>query len=263
MDRWSIPSTLWTLLVNWWMPPHYILAILTIIIVAAGVLVLKRQQSPSKWLAALSFVAPFAGAMLFAVLAKLRGETSSVYLVRYFYYSLPFLSILIALGLEQIPKRIIRIALLVLIVGANVTSVWYYWYKLDIEHKQGITTASQLLATNVTPQDAIFVASSFEYFNYQYYNRAVVAPKLYSGGLTKVEQLPHYAGTALLNDNDLVPDFATATKPGQTVWILWTTGFGGTKPTVPTNWKQIDEHGYADVRPYDGTWVIVTTYKVQ
>jgi hypothetical protein len=90
-----------------------------------------------------------------------------------------------------------------------------------------------------------------------------VAPKLYSGGLTQVTQLPHYAGTALLNDTDLAPDFAQATKPGQTVWILWTTGFGGSKPTVPTNWVQIDEHGYADVRPYDGTWIVVTTYRVQ
>jgi len=62
----------------------------------------------------------------------------------------------------------------------------------------------------------------------------------------------------------LVPDFKTATKSGDTVWLLWTNAFGAgdEPPKTPANWTRIYEQRYAEVRPYLGTWVIVTEYKV-
>ncbi len=125
-----------------------------------------------------------------------------------------------------------------------------------------MSAAAELLANNVEPGHKLYVGSSFEFFNFKYYNRTPVTPLLYSGGITDVSQMPHYAGTAILTNADLLPDFKAATKNGDTVWLLWTNGFGGSKPSVPLNWTQIDEKGYADVRPYIGTWVIVTEYKV-
>jgi hypothetical protein len=86
-------------------------------------------------------------------------------------------------------------------------------------------------------------------------------PYLYTNGsLTK--DMPHFAGTAILVDEELVLDFEESTQAGDTVWLIWTNGFGGTKPLVPTNWIQVDERAEADVRPYVGTWVAVTQYQV-
>jgi hypothetical protein len=75
--------------------------------------------------------------------------------------------------------------------------------------------------------------------------------------------MPHFAGTAILTDADLLPYFEQSAQAGDTVWLLWTNGFGGNKPTTPANWKQVDEHGFAEVRPYVGTWIVVTKYVVQ
>jgi hypothetical protein len=75
--------------------------------------------------------------------------------------------------------------------------------------------------------------------------------------------MQHFEGTAILTDADLVPHFSEAVKTGDTVWLLWTNGFGGSKPEVPANWKQTDEAGFAEVRPYVGTWIIVTKYLVE
>ena len=85
----------------------------------------------------------------------------------------------------------------------------------------------------------------------------------YSGGNRDIKNLPHFAGTAILTNEDLLPDFAEATTTGDTVWLLWTNGFGGSQPEVPANWEQVDEKGYAEVRPYVGTWIIVTKYVVK
>ena len=85
---------------------------------------------------------------------------------------------------------------------------------------------------------------------------------MYSGGITNVEQLPHYAGTAILTDQDLLPDFKAATKNGDTVWLLWTTGFGGSKPNVPGNWSVVQEQQAADTPGFKGS-IIVTEYHVR
>ena len=124
-----------------------------------------------------------------------------------------------------------------------------------------MAAAADFLNKNVEPQHKIFVGSSFQFFNYKYYNKTSVKPLLFTDG-NYTHNLPHFAGTAILTDDDLVLNFANSTRHGDTIWLLWTNGFGGTKPNVPKNWTQIDEKGFAEVRPYVGTWVIVTEYKV-
>ncbi|MCX6796924.1 MAG: hypothetical protein NTX98_00395, partial [Candidatus Doudnabacteria bacterium] len=72
----------------------------------------------------------------------------------------------------------------------------------------------------------------------------------------------HFAGTAILTNQDLLPEFSQDVKNGDTVWLVWTNGFGSNKPGTPKNWTQIDEKAYAEVRPYVGTYVYVTEYRV-
>lgn len=262
MDRWSIPDTAWRMFLGYYTGNHWLLGVMFVVVLIILLFVLRRVNNFSKWLAALCVVAPFAGAILFALLARIKGESSSVYLIRYFLFTSTFFLVMIALWLEQLRPRRVAQTLLVLLVVINVFAFGNEWKNLDIKNHRGMAAASDFLAKNVEPQHKLYVGSSFEFFNFKYYNRTPAQPLLYSGGQTKVEALPHYAGTAILTDADLLPDFKTATKNGDTVWLLWTTGFGGSKPSTPANWTQIDEKGYADVRPYLGTWIVVTEYKV-
>src|SRR5262249_32639749 len=150
--------------------------------------------------------------------------------------------------------------LLIIYAICNLWTFVNYWRDIDIESKPGMAAAAALLEANVEPHHKLNVSSSFEFFNFKYYNRTPVRPLLYTVGITEVSSLPHYAGTAILTDEDLLPDFAAATKSGDTAWIIWTNGFGSSKPSVPANWTQVDEHGYAEVHPYVGAWVVVTEY---
>ncbi len=268
MDRWSIPTTLWQIVVGMsrdfaTTQSKILISLVTILVLYVLYRLIKKIDSKEKWLVILNILAPFAGAILFLLLAKLRGQSSSVYLVRYFLFTSTFLSIALAIWLSTIRKYKVAYVLIGIYLIANLYAINYYWSELDVKTKPGMAATSAYLAANVESDDKLYVGSSFEFFNYKYYNRTPVRPLLFSGGNRTIEAMPHYAGTAILTNEDLVPDFAEATKPGDTVWLLWTNGFGGSKPTVPANWIQIDEKGHAEVRPYVGTWVIVTEYRVK
>jgi mannosyltransferase len=265
MDRWSVPDTLWRMVVGLYTgstPTHWMLVIITLLSLFILYKVIRHNEHYEKWLIVLNVIAPFAGAVLFYLLAQLRGQDSSVYLVRYFLFCSAFYLILFSLWWERLKPRKLANVILVVLVGVNLFAVIHYWVDLDVKTKPGMAAAARLLNASVASGDKLYVGSSFEFFNFKYYNRTPIKALLYSGGITSVKQLPHYAGTAILTDEDLLPDFKTATKNGDTVWLIWTNGFGGSRPEVPKNWTQIDEHGFAEVRPYVGTWVIVTEYKV-
>lgn len=261
MDRWSIPFTLWELLIR--LPNQYnlVLILTALISIVLIVYLIWKYTETEKWLVLAAFLAPFAGALLFLGLAKLQGNSSSVFLVRYFIFCSSFYLIIVALFLSKLRIKQIGTALAVALIAVNVYSIWNYWDKLEIETKPGMAAASQFMNANVEPQHKIFVGSSFQFFNYKYYNHTKVKPLLYTDG-HYTHDLPHYAGTAILTDEDLVLNFSDATRPGDTVWLLWTNGFGGTKPNVPNSWTQVDEKGFAEIRPYVGTWIIVTEYRV-
>ncbi|MFH1049008.1 MAG: hypothetical protein V1732_05095, partial [Patescibacteria group bacterium] len=89
-----------------------------------------------------------------------------------------------------------------------------------------------------------------------------LTPLLYTPGLTALSQIPHFSGTALLTDCDLLTDFNKNLRRSETIWLIWTTGFGSGKPEIPLNWTQTDEAGFQDVFDYRG-WIVVTKYKVR
>lgn len=290
MDIWSIPTTIWQMFIGLGIDISHsntkiIVAVVTILSIVLIARFLFKTKFAEKWLVILGLIAPFGGAILFAFLAKLKGESSSVYLVRYFLYASSFYTIIIAYWLSTIRFKAWYYLLTVMYVGASLWSFGYYWHDLDITKKPGMFAAAKVLANNVTPNDTILVGSSFEFFNLKYYlsqnlgkgwthNQygdcsidclsfgSLPRPRLYSGSTMHAHELPHFAGTAILTDQDLQPGFDFA-KKDEIVWVLWTNAFGGNKPEVPKNWYQLDEKGYADVRPYVGTWIIVTEYQVR
>ncbi len=268
MDKWSIPTTIWEMFlafnVNIQNSADQIYIILGVVFTAFFLIrFLQKTQEKAKWLVVMAFLAPFIGAMLFALLGKIRGQDSSVFLVRYFLFASVFYSIALGAWLSQIKHKNFAKLLLFAYVLANLAAFHQHWTNLNTSERQGMAAAAAYLNRQVEPDDKLYVGSSFEFFNFKYYNRTPVTPLLYSGGNRDIKNLPHFAGTAILTNEDLLPDFAEATTVGDTVWLLWTNGFGGTKPEVPSNWEQVDEKGYADVRPYVGTWIIITKYSVK
>jgi len=273
IDRWSIPSTLWTLIVGIGIDinksrSQILVSVITILVIWLIFNFLFKYKKPEKWLILLSFLAPFIGSLLFAVLAHLKGSNSSVYLVRYFLYSSPFLIIMATGAIYKLKQDKLKYTLLTLYAFLCLFSIYHFWDETKVMERPGMSAAAKYLKANATKDDEIIIGSSFEFFNYKYYNSRPnlstgLIPKLYSGGTKDIHQLPHFAGTAILTNEDLLPELNSLPK-GKTVWLLWTNGFGGSKPEIPSNFVQVNkEIYYPDVRPYVGTNIYVTQYIIK
>ncbi len=288
MNSFSIPNTIFHLFagtnIN---TENSNLIIISLVFLAFLALALKREKNNYKWLTIFSFFVPF-------VIAVVLSFKRSLYLDRYFVFVGLFYLVILASFIESIKKNILRNAFLIFFIAASILLFNKNWQNINSDGKFGMAGASEFLFKNAAPEDKVYINSTFIFFTYKYYayrnffgggypsnfnpsemiqennifagNRLYpeyISPLLYTPGLTKLSDIPHFSGTALLTDYDLLTDFNKNVKRGEIVWLIWTTGFGGSKPTdIPQNWTQIDETGFQDVFDYRG-WIVVTKYKEQ
>lgn len=249
---WSIPNTFLSMTSGGSIDPdtmwHLLIGIMVLAILAVIYFLVKTQHS-AKWLLFSLLLIPF----LTSVVVSFK---TSIYLDRYFIFTLPFYLTILAGAVILINKKIIRNILIFVFVMGSLVSFPARWQAFNIAEKPGMATAAEFLNENVEIQDRLFIGSSFVYFTFKYYNLTGVKPLLYAPG-----ELLHYSGTALLNQDDIITDFTTETKKGDIIWIINTTGFGNYKPEIPENWKLIQEKGFEDTYDYRG-WIVVEEYKV-
>jgi 4-amino-4-deoxy-L-arabinose transferase-like glycosyltransferase len=271
IDVWSIPGTIWTILLgvghdNSNQKTLFWMVIVLLFTIYFFWRFLRKNQMPEKILVVFCALAPFLGALAFALLAKLKGSTSSVYQERYFMYGAIFYYIALGAWLSEIKIKAVAAVLFIIYALFNLYVFFHNWNDLNISQKSGMNGAAHYLGANVALGDHMFVGSSFEFFNYKYYELTYyhipTPPLLYTGGRTDVSQISSVEGSALLSNSDLGASFTFGVHTGDTTWLLWTNGFGGTKPQVPLTWTQINEQQYQDVRPYVGTTIYVDEYKV-
>jgi uncharacterized membrane protein len=275
MDIWSVPTTLYTLIFGFSydinnLKVQALLVVVTVAFLFVIYKFIKQTKNFYKWLIVLVTLAPFLGSGLFYLLARAQGSHSSVYLVRYFVFTSPFLIIILATWLQQIKHQNLFKIILFAYVILCFFSFYRYWHNVNISTRPGMNKAIKYLEANLQSQDKLYSASSFMFFNLKYYlnqsfKTKVSAPTLllYSGGIREVNNLPHYAGTAILNNSDLLADLNQNIKIGDIVWLVWTNGFGANKPDVPKNWNEITVQEFPEVRPYLGTSVFVSEYQVK
>lgn len=266
MDRWSIPGTVWKITFGGDYIGHNTLIVGCIATFIFLWYFIKKYREQEKWLVILGLVIPF----LAAILLSLK---SAIYQDRYFVFASLSISILAALTLSAIPKAIVRRVLVSLFIVFSVWMFWRNWTQLDVRDfgssfikKPGMAAAGSYIddRANINANDKIYVGSSFIFFTFKYYNETGIAPKLISG--SPLSGIPHYAGTAILTDDDLVLNdyiFTPANyKKNEIIWLLWTTGFGGSKPNVPGNWVNISNQTWLDTPAFKGD-ITVSQYRVE
>ena len=251
MDRFSIPGTVWKMAFGGPGAGHaYVLSAAGV----AGLLLLyflRRVSNFNKWHVALGLVIPFAG----AVILSLR---SNIYLDRYFVFAGVYFVILLMLTITHLPKAILRWSGVALLLVFSVYATLKNNADLHAAERPGMAAAARYFNSEVAARDKIYAGSSFVYFTFKYYNETAVPALLYS--TEPLEKIPHFSGTALLSERDLVMDLP-ATPRGATVWYLWTTGYGGRRTVVPANWKLQEEKSWGDTPAFKGD-IYVTKYKV-
>ena len=251
INRWSVPATLWKMVFGGPGIRHSVLIIASAISLLLIMYFLKKIRTPEKWLIMLGLMVPFLAAILISI-------KTNLYLDRYFVFSSLFFTILIAAALYKLPGFFLRWGMVILFSAMVMLAFFKNWQLLDVGNKPGMAAAAEVVNLQAKKNDKIFVGSSFIYFTFKYYNRSPIPPKLISDRL--IRDIPHFSGTAILTDKDLILNLNTYPK-GQTVWLLWTTGFGGSKPSLPKNWKQQIQVKYADAPGFKGE-IFVSRYVV-
>ncbi|HEX9503182.1 MAG TPA: glycosyltransferase family 39 protein [Patescibacteria group bacterium] len=259
-DRWSVPSTIWKMMFGGQGNDHITLFFAAI----AGIVVMyyffRETKPPIRWLIIFGVVVPFIAAVLLSF-------KQAIYQDRYFVFASLYFTIIIAATLFLVPKYTTRRTLTIVFAAVSLILFFKNWNDLGVKnlffnravnYKPGMAAASTLINDNARSTDKIYVGSSFVYFTFKYYNHTGINPLLYAPG--SLESIPHFSGTAILTNKDLVLDFHQA-KKNDTIWLLWTTGFGGSKPNVPGNWNVVTEKEYADTPGFKGN-IIVTQYHV-
>lgn len=261
-DRWSIPGTIWKMVLGGQGTGHLNLIIGLVIGIIFVAYFIKKVKAEGKWLVLLGLIVPFVGALLLSF-------KQAIYLDRYFVFASLFFTILIAMALHQLPRFAVRRTAISLFVIILLVAFFKNWQDLGVKNlffnrsinkKPGMAQAAEFVNDRSTKIDQIYLGSSFVYFTFKYYNRTPIHPQLISQG--QLQTIPHFSGTALLKNNDLIltSDLAKANK-NQIVWLVWTTGFGGSKPNVPANWREVVEQSYADTPGFKGE-IVITEYHV-
>jgi mannosyltransferase len=265
-DAWAIPGTVWKMMFGGTGINRTVLFIATTVSILLILYLLIKLKHEAKWLIFSGVFVPLAASLYLSM-------QTSIYMDRYFVFASLFFAMMIGLAFAQIQKPFLRRLMITLLVAASIFTFFMNWKELDVKNiafgrdinrKPGIAEAAKKINKEARENDRIFVGTSFIFFTFQYYNETGVTPLLLSG--SQLQHIPHYSGTAILTEEDLqmtengmIP--ADAVKDKVSVWLLWTTGFGGSKPLVPVNWKQVQEKEYVDSPGFKGS-IFVTQYTV-
>jgi mannosyltransferase len=259
-NRWSVPSTIWKMVFGGQGNDHWTLFASVIVALVILYFFFRETKPPIRWLIVLCLAIPFAAAIGLSL-------KQAIYQDRYFVFTSLYFTILIAAALFLVPKYSTRRALTVVFTVLSLVLFFKNWNDLHVKnlffnrsanYKPGMAAASAYINDNARNTDKIYVGSSFVYFTFKYYNNTEIRPLLYAPG--SLESIPHFSGTAILTNEDLIIDFRDA-KKNDTVWLLWTTGFGGSKPNVPGNWNVVTQKEFADTPGFKGN-INLTQYNV-
>ncbi|PJE58158.1 MAG: hypothetical protein COU81_02200 [Candidatus Portnoybacteria bacterium CG10_big_fil_rev_8_21_14_0_10_36_7] len=254
----SIPATLWKMISGWGylVGSNFLWGFALVFVILFSIVLFKKSiGGQSKWFVIVSFVVPF-------LLAIALSFKRSLYLDRYFIFAGIFYIVIWAMLLDILIIKWKKIAY-VLLIGMIISSGFFYlnnWAKTRVSDRPGMAGASLYINNNYESGQKILIGSTFVYFTFEYYNETGIRPLLISPGTYDINQMFHFSGNALLNNSDLVPKLQNKVSAGDSVWVLWTTGFGAVKPTVPENWQQTDEQWFDDVR--DRGWIVITLYQI-
>jgi len=252
ITAWSIPTTITKMMTGDGMDPlqvPYLIIAINAIVILGFLFAVWKYRSSAIWLVVFSLTVPFLG----AVLVSLK---TSIFLDRYFIFTLPYLMIIFSSALLAIPSKRIRNTLVLLSVLGMFFSYPVHWKAWKLGEQPGMQAAAAYIKESVQIQDNLLVNSSFVYFNFLYYNQTSLQPTLYAPS-----ELSHFSGTALLREQDITTSFSELDGQ-EKIWTIDTTGFGNFQPTVPKSWNKLSEKRFSDAYEHRGE-IIVREYEIK
>ncbi len=234
-----------------------ILVSLGLLVAAAALFYfIKAIKSETKWLVVAGWILPLVFGLFFIDPTELDLPGSLGIVSGLF-------AVILAGAISSAPSYSTRRILLAGFAAFTIFIFFKNWHDLEVKNlffgrhdnqKPGTKAAMQFVNDTARPEDKIFAGSPYLIFTVEHYNQTGITPLLYAPS-----PLPRFLGQSLAQDQ-LAPDFSAA-NPNDTAWVVWSRGFGGTKPIVPGNWEIITEKYYADAPGFKGL-IVVSEYHV-
>lgn len=273
LDGWSVPDTFYKMIwptaaspmhSGWGITLTIAPLLLTLIGMIWFMLGYRRDQSANRLTAKKhSFDAVILTTMMavipFTISIVLSLVGRSLYQDRYFVFAQPFFLVALTVVICRFKRPWLRNTLITLASLLLVMGFIRYWQELDILDKPGAHAASQYIAARYQGDEQVIVSSPFVFFPVLHYAQEEFANQFIPHLFSETGELIHFAGGPILIEPDIVgPDiFDTNTK---TLWVVDTTGFGGTDLKVPTPFKRTDHQTFSELYGYQGE-VFVNKYQ--
>lgn len=258
LTRWSLPETLYRMLSGVTAEPRHdsfvsaLLALLPLLVVCVlfGWLSFRQKSRAVSTL----LITATAGTFALSILASVVSQ--SIYQDRYFLLIHSFLLILPVVGLGSLKPRWLSFITASACVLFLLFNTYQYYQRLDLPHHPGVQGAVATIAASARPSDPIVIGSSFIFFPIEYYVREeypqaeppLQVPKLY----TETSTPSHFAGGPILRPGDSVGPEVFQDPATISLWVVDTSGFGGSNVPVPPEWKKTSEATFPEVFAYQG-----------
>lgn len=253
---WLVAEMLWKTMFGGLGTNRILVSLGLILLVAGAYYFLRSSKSQIKWLIFTSWLFSLAGALFVVNTSELDLPVSLV-------MSAAFFAIMLAGSISMIPAFTTRRIILAALLLFSVFIFFKNWNDVNAKNlltgrhenrKPGTSAIMQFVNDTARKEDKIFAGSPYLLFPIEHYNQTGIIPMLYSPG-----PLPEFRGKNLAQAQ-MVTDFTSAQK-NDTAWVIWSRGFGGSKPIVPGNWEIIAEKYYPDAPDFKGL-IVVSEYHV-
>lgn len=262
IDRWSVSDSIYRMLRSVLYGPshetwlHVMLALIPIalILLIWVWLVLRsttytRHTGDMAWLMMCAVAIPF---MLSVIISTL---TQSVYQDRYFALTHVFLLLSIAIFIMYVKPVWVRGILIVGVLGFFSFATVRYAQQLNIPAKPGVRVATDTLVQQRGDNEPIIVSSPFIFFSVDHYLTERFNLPMQAKLFSETGELAHFAGGPILNQVDIVkPDIFQGQE--KSLWIVETTGFGGSELPVPLEWQRSSRQTFPEVFGYQGDIIL-------
>lgn len=260
---WSIPDTFYRMFIPLvGIPPHQgfgiVLASIPIIFtVGLWILlpIMSRRSNGGASLTVLSAATPF----ILAILVSLIGQ--SLYQDRFLVFTHVFILTAIAATIGQLPRSTIRTLIATVFIVFLGTTHWFYRQELALSQKPGARAAAYAAYASKQSDEAVIVTSPFVYFAIDHYAREELnasPPHLYA----QTAEFSHFAGGPILRPDDTLLASQLDANPPAGLWVIDTTGFGGSEHDFGPLWVSEQRQVFPEVFPHQGD-VILHHYRYQ
>lgn len=265
LDRWAIPDTAYRMFIPSLSLPRFhggiavaasLLPFMGVLLAVAWLGLTSLWHKPvarAAWLVIASAVVP----VIMSSLVSFFGQ--SLYQDRYLVFAHVFIVIAVAVFIARLRPWWLRLVTISVVAVGMLVADAHYWQALAVRSKPGAHAATRAIMNHKFSGATIISSSPFVFFSVLHYVVEEFDSRTQVVLYNETGEVIHFAGGPILKPTDVVGPEIFTVLDQPSLWVVDTTGFGGTPLAPPSPWAAVETQSFPEVFGYQGD-VIVTRY---